>query len=350
MTSCDATRPPLHVSCTALQECAHDFDLGRGRGGERIRRRVSSSGAAGPPGRRSGRSPPRPVPGSTVGEHQPHLSPLADRVLDRPTPITSPVTTSSSSRCRTARRRRSPPRSADDALVVDCGADFRLAERRAWDDASTAATHAGTWPYGLPELPGQRERARRRRRRIAVPGCYPTVVDPRAHARGRGRPGRADRRHRRRRRPARRAPARALKPHLLGAEVMGSGQRVRGRRRAPAHPRDRAEPRAPAERAITGVVHARPRADGPRHPRDVHGPARRRRRRRRRPRRVREGVRRRAVRPPAARRTVAADAGRPRRERWSTSRRRSTSAPDGSSPSARSTTSPRAPPAARCSR
>src|SRR5690606_23221052 len=35
--------------------------------------------------------------------------------------------------------------------------------------------HAGTWPYGLPELPGQRERLAGARR-IAVPGCYPTAV------------------------------------------------------------------------------------------------------------------------------------------------------------------------------
>ena len=34
--------------------------------------------------------------------------------------------------------------------------------------------HAGTWPYGLPELPGQRA-ALRGARRVAVPGCYPTV-------------------------------------------------------------------------------------------------------------------------------------------------------------------------------
>ena len=34
--------------------------------------------------------------------------------------------------------------------------------------------HAGTWPYGLPELPGNREKLADASR-IAVPGCYPTV-------------------------------------------------------------------------------------------------------------------------------------------------------------------------------
>src|SRR5699024_5488758 len=33
----------------------------------------------------------------------------------------------------------------------------------------------GTWPYGLPELPGQRERLAGARR-IAVPGCHVTVA------------------------------------------------------------------------------------------------------------------------------------------------------------------------------
>ena len=35
--------------------------------------------------------------------------------------------------------------------------------------------HAGSWPYGLPELPGGRDRLRGARR-IAVPGCYPTAA------------------------------------------------------------------------------------------------------------------------------------------------------------------------------
>ncbi|CEA07717.1 N-acetyl-gamma-glutamyl-phosphate reductase [Arthrobacter saudimassiliensis] len=57
-------------------------------------------------------------------------------------------------------------------LVIDAGADHRLSDPAAWEKFYGSA-HAGTWPYGLPELPGQRE-ALRGARRIAVPGCYPT--------------------------------------------------------------------------------------------------------------------------------------------------------------------------------
>jgi N-acetyl-gamma-glutamyl-phosphate reductase len=58
-------------------------------------------------------------------------------------------------------------------LVIDCGADFRLRDAEQWS-AFYGGEHAGTWPYGLPELPGQRD-VLRGARRIAVPGCYPTV-------------------------------------------------------------------------------------------------------------------------------------------------------------------------------
>src|SRR4051794_15762183 len=63
---------------------------------------------------------------------------------------------------------------ADDVAVVDLGADFRLADSRAWEGFYSGA-HAGTWTYGLPELAGMREEIRRARR-IANPGCYPTAV------------------------------------------------------------------------------------------------------------------------------------------------------------------------------
>ncbi|WP_432707606.1 N-acetyl-gamma-glutamyl-phosphate reductase, partial [Nocardioides kribbensis] len=61
----------------------------------------------------------------------------------------------------------------DDTIVIDCGADFRLEDPAAWAQFY-GGDHAGTWPYGLPELPGQRERLEGRTR-FAVPGCYPTV-------------------------------------------------------------------------------------------------------------------------------------------------------------------------------
>ncbi len=58
--------------------------------------------------------------------------------------------------------------------VVDLGADFRLADSGDWQ-RYYGGTHAGTWVYGLPELPGARERIREATR-VANPGCYPTAT------------------------------------------------------------------------------------------------------------------------------------------------------------------------------
>jgi N-acetyl-gamma-glutamyl-phosphate reductase len=59
-------------------------------------------------------------------------------------------------------------------LIVDLGADFRLADADAWSHYYGGA-HAGTWVYGLPELPGTRERIAGSTR-IANPGCYATAI------------------------------------------------------------------------------------------------------------------------------------------------------------------------------
>ncbi|MFJ6418783.1 N-acetyl-gamma-glutamyl-phosphate reductase [Paeniglutamicibacter sp. NPDC091659] len=61
-----------------------------------------------------------------------------------------------------------------ETLVIDAGADHRLESSEAWEKFYGSA-HAGTWPYGLPELPGAREKLVGAKR-IAVPGCYPTSV------------------------------------------------------------------------------------------------------------------------------------------------------------------------------
>jgi N-acetyl-gamma-glutamyl-phosphate reductase len=58
--------------------------------------------------------------------------------------------------------------------VVDLGADFRLRDPAAWS-AYYSGTHAGTWTYGLPELPGQRA-AIAASDRVAGPGCYATAI------------------------------------------------------------------------------------------------------------------------------------------------------------------------------
>ncbi|NUU22029.1 MAG: N-acetyl-gamma-glutamyl-phosphate reductase [Streptomycetaceae bacterium] len=156
--------------------------------------------------------------GQRLGGLQPHLVPLADRVLSETTAealsghdvvfLALPHGQSAGIAAQLG----------DDVLVVDCGADFRLRDAGEWEHFY-GSPHAGTWPYGLPELPGARELLRGTKR-IAVPGCYPTVsllscvpafaaglVEPDVvivAASGTSGAGKA------------------LKPNLLGSEVMGS--------------------------------------------------------------------------------------------------------------------------------
>src|SRR5256885_2676871 len=111
--------------------------------------------------------------GTRLGDHHPHLHPLADRTLAE---TSSEALKGHDVVFLALPHGQSGPLAAGlggDVLVVDCGADFRLSDAGEWD-RYYGTPHAGTWPYGLPELPGNRERLRGARR-IAVPGCYPTV-------------------------------------------------------------------------------------------------------------------------------------------------------------------------------
>lgn len=54
--------------------------------------------------------------------------------------------------------------------IVDLGADHRLRDPEAWS-RYYAGAHAGTWTYGLPELPGHRELIAAATR-VAATGCY----------------------------------------------------------------------------------------------------------------------------------------------------------------------------------
>lgn len=58
--------------------------------------------------------------------------------------------------------------------IVDLGADFRLHSADAWS-TFYGGEHAGSWTYGLPELPGARAQIREATK-VANPGCYPTAV------------------------------------------------------------------------------------------------------------------------------------------------------------------------------
>lgn len=156
--------------------------------------------------------------GTLLSAHQPHLLPLADRVLVE----TAPATLAGHDVVFIALPHGHSARLAaeldDDPVVIDCGADHRLADPAAWT-RWYGDEHAGSWPYGLPELPKARD-ALRGARRIAVPGCYPTAITLALY-------------------PALVAgliepdvvitavtgtsgAGKTLKPHLLGAEVMGS--------------------------------------------------------------------------------------------------------------------------------
>ncbi|MFF2810161.1 N-acetyl-gamma-glutamyl-phosphate reductase [Streptomyces sp. NPDC058000] len=156
--------------------------------------------------------------GQRLGALQPHLGPLADREL---APTTPEVLAGHDVVFLALPHGQSAAVAEElgpDVLVVDCGADFRLKDAADWE-AFYGSAHAGTWPYGLPELPGGRA-ALAGAKRVAVPGCYPTAVSlalfP-AYAAGLADPeavivaasGTS-------------GAGKALKPHLLGSEVMGS--------------------------------------------------------------------------------------------------------------------------------
>lgn len=61
-----------------------------------------------------------------------------------------------------------------ETVVVDLAADHRLSSAQAWR-RWYGGDYAPAWPYGMPELPGAREKLIGARR-IAVPGCYPTAA------------------------------------------------------------------------------------------------------------------------------------------------------------------------------
>jgi len=156
--------------------------------------------------------------GSTLAAHQPHLVPLADRVLAETTPAALAGHDVVFLALPHGHSAAIAAELGEEALVIDCGADHRLASADDWT-RWYGGEHAGTWPYGLPELPGARARLVGANR-IAVPGCYPTgaslALAP-ALAAGLVEPdvvvvavsGTS-------------GAGKAAKPHLLGSEVMGS--------------------------------------------------------------------------------------------------------------------------------
>ncbi|BCO57860.1 N-acetyl-gamma-glutamyl-phosphate reductase [Mycobacterium intracellulare] len=112
--------------------------------------------------------------GSTLAEHHPHLTPLAQRVVEPTEPAVLAGHDVVFLGLPHGHSAALASQLGPDTVIIDCGADFRLTDAAAWE-RFYGTPHAGSWPYGLPELPGARERLRGARR-IAVPGCYPTAA------------------------------------------------------------------------------------------------------------------------------------------------------------------------------
>ncbi|MDT0545241.1 N-acetyl-gamma-glutamyl-phosphate reductase [Streptomyces lonegramiae] len=156
--------------------------------------------------------------GQRLGALQPHLPPLADRILEPTGPEALAGHDVVFLALPHGQSAAVAEQLGDEVLIIDCGADFRLEDAGDWE-RFYGSPHAGTWPYGLPELPGARD-ALEGSKRVAVPGCYPTsvslalfpayaagLVEPEAvivAASGTSGAGKAP------------------KPHLLGSEVMGA--------------------------------------------------------------------------------------------------------------------------------
>ena len=116
--------------------------------------------------------------GQALGSIHPHLTPLADRLLED---TTLEVLAGHDAVVLALPHGHSATLAAQlpgEVVVIDCGADFRLADESAWTDFYDTP-YAGSWPYGMPELPtahGKQRAALSGATRIAVPGCYPTAV------------------------------------------------------------------------------------------------------------------------------------------------------------------------------
>ena len=116
--------------------------------------------------------------GDVLGLHQPHLRTLADRTIVETSPenlaghdvVVLALPHGASGQIAA----QLPP----ETLVIDCGADHRLASAEAWAEYY-GGDHSGTWPYGMPELitpDGHQRDHLPDTQRIAVPGCNVTAV------------------------------------------------------------------------------------------------------------------------------------------------------------------------------
>jgi N-acetyl-gamma-glutamyl-phosphate reductase len=162
--------------------------------------------------------------GQRLGALHPHLTPLADRVVEDTTAQTLAGHDVVFLALPHGHSAALVAQLSDEVVVIDCGADFRLRDETAWTSFYDTP-YAGSWAYGMPELcvgaDGKQRAELHGTRRIAVPGCYPTAVslalapgfaaglldaDDVVVVAASGTSG----------------AGKSPKPHLLGAEVMGA--------------------------------------------------------------------------------------------------------------------------------
>lgn len=156
--------------------------------------------------------------GQRLGELQPHLRSLSSRIIEDTTAETLAGHDVVFLALPHGASAEIATQLDDTTVVIDAAADHRLSSAQDWE-AFYGSPHQGTWPYGLPELPGQRAQLHGATR-IAVPGCYPTTIllglapafaehliqpDDVVVVAATGTSG----------------AGKSLKPHLLGSEVMG---------------------------------------------------------------------------------------------------------------------------------
>ncbi|MFK3621455.1 N-acetyl-gamma-glutamyl-phosphate reductase [Corynebacterium hesseae] len=112
--------------------------------------------------------------GQRVSELMSHLPQLADRVIEDTTPEVlagHDIVFLGLPHGHSAEIGR---QLGESVTVIDCAADFRLRNKEDWD-AFYGGEYAGAWPYGIPEVPGNREKLQGSNR-VAVPGCFPTTI------------------------------------------------------------------------------------------------------------------------------------------------------------------------------
>jgi len=112
--------------------------------------------------------------GAAVTDLHPHLASLAGRTFEP----TEPARLAAADLVFLALQAEESAAVAgqlpDGTAVIDLSASFRLADPADWAHFY-AGPHAGHWVYGLPELPGARDRIRAARQ-VAAPGCHATAV------------------------------------------------------------------------------------------------------------------------------------------------------------------------------